>query len=336
MHTCHKDTIKLLSLRNFNSYKMKTVILKEAGSVQNLQFTEMERPTLPADGVLVKVASISINPVDVKARTYDGVLGWIFGEERPIILGWDISGAVVETGKDVTGFKIGDEVFGMVNFFGNGKAYAEYVASPAKHLALKPKNTTHQQAAASTMAASTAYQALVDVAKIKKGNKVLIHGASGGVGHFAVQVAKYFGAYVIGTSSAKNRDFVLSLGADEHIDYIKENFAEKVQDADIVLDTIQGETLLHSVDAVRSGGIIVTLPSPEIQQEAKEKANAKQVNIEFMMVASKNETITAIARLLEKGALKPHLYKTFPFEEIAKAHIEVETNRVVGKVVVNI
>ncbi|UMQ41422.1 NADP-dependent oxidoreductase [Chryseobacterium sp. Y16C] len=315
---------------------MKAVILKEAGSVGNLQFAEVEKPALQNDEVLVKVASVSINPVDVKARAYDGVLGWIFGEERPVILGWDISGEVVETGNGVTDFKIGVQVFGMVNFFGNGKAYAEYVASPSKHLALKPKNTTYQQAAASAMAASTAYQALVDVAKIKKGDKVLIHGASGGVGHFAVQIAKHFGAYVIGTSSAKNRDFVLSLGADQHVDYITENFAEKVQDADIVLDTIQGETLLHSVDAVRPGGIIVTLPTPEISQEVKEKADMKQVNIAFMMVASKKETITAVAQLLEQEALKPHIHKTFPFEEIAKAHLEVETNRVVGKVVINI
>ncbi|OWK97029.1 oxidoreductase [Kaistella haifensis DSM 19056] len=315
---------------------MKAVILKEAGSVENFQFAEIEKPTVQSDEVLVKVVSVSINPVDVKARAYDGVLGWIFGEERPVILGWDISGEVVETGKDVTDFKIGDHVFGMVNFFGNGKAYAEYVASPASHLALKPENVTHQQAATSSMVASTAYQALVDVAKIKKDDKVLIHGASGGVGHSAVQIAKHFGAYVIGTSSAKNKAFVLSLGADEHVDYTSENFAEKVQDADIVLDTIQGETLLNSVDAVRSNGIIVTLPTPEIPQEVKEKADKKQVNIEFLMVASKNETIKAIAQLLDKGALKPHIHKTFPFEEIAKAHLEVETNRVVGKVVVNI
>lgn len=315
---------------------MKAVILKEAGSVETLQFAEIEKPTVQSDEVLVKVVSVSINPVDVKARAYDGVLDWIFGEERPVILGWDISGEIEETGKDVTDFKVGDQVFGMVNFFGNGKAYAEYVVSPASHLALKPENVTHQQAVASSMVASTAYQALVDVAKIKKGDKVLIHGASGGVGHSAVQIAKHFGAYVIGTSSAKNRDFVLSLGADEHIDYTSENFVEKVQDADIVLDTIQGETLLNSVDVVRSNGIIVTLPTPEIPQEIKEKADKKQVNIEFLMVASKNETIKAIAQLLEKGALKPHIHKTFSFEEIGKAHLEVETNRVVGKVVVNI
>lgn len=315
---------------------MKAFILKEAGSIENLQLTEIEKPTIKADEVLVKVVSISINPVDVKARTYDGVLQWIFGEERPVILGWDISGTVVETGNAVTDFVIGDEVFGMVNFFGKGNAYAEYVASPASHLGLKPKNTSHQQAAAATMVAITAYQSLVDVAKIKKNDKVLIHAASGGVGHFAVQIAKYFGAYVIGTSSSKNKDFVLSLGADEHLDYNKENFIGKLSDFDIVLDTIQGETLLSSIAIVKPNGIIVTLPSPEISQEIKDKALEKQINIEFMMVASKNETINAIAHLLEIEAIKSNIHKMFPFEEVGKAHLEVETNRVIGKVVVTL
>lgn len=315
---------------------MKAFILKEAGGIENLQFTEIEKPTIKPDEVLVRVSSISINPVDVKARAFEGVLTWIFGEQRPVILGWDISGEVAELGKNVTEFKIGDEVFGMINFFGNGKAYAEFVASPQSHLAPKPKNITHQEAAASTLVTITAYQALVDVAKIKKGDKVLIHGASGGVGHMAVQIAKHFGAHVIGTSSAKNKDFVLSIGADEHIDYANEDFRDKVQHADIVIDTVQGDTLLHSVDIVRPNGIIVTIASPEIPQEVIDKASKKRVNVEFMMVASKKETITAIADLLSKGFLKPNIYKVFPFNEIGKAHTEVETNRVVGKVVVNI
>lgn len=315
---------------------MNAIILNEAGGVDNLKFVEAEKPTIKKDEVLVKVVSISVNPVDVKARAYDGVLNWIFGEKRPVVLGWDISGEIIEVGEDVTEFKIGNEVFGMVNFFGNGSAYAEYVASPKSHLALKPKNTTYQQAAASTMVASTAYQALVDVAKIKKGDKVLVHGASGGVGHMAVQIAKYFGAYVIGTSSAKNRDFVLSLGADEHIDYVNDDFTKKVTELDIVIDTVQGDTLLNSVDVVKPNGIVVTLPSPEIPQEVQDKAEQNQVNIEFMMVASKNETINAIADLLSKGALKPHIHKTFSFDEMTKAHLKVESNSVVGKVVVNV
>lgn len=315
---------------------MKAVILNEAGSVENLQLAEIDKPVIGNDEVLVKVVSISINPVDVKSRAYEGVLNWIFEEKRPVILGWDISGEVVETGKNATDFKKGDEVFGMVNFFGKGNAYAEYVAAPAAHLALKPQNINHQQAAAASMAASTAYQALVDVAKIKKGNKVLVHAASGGVGHFAVQMAKYFGAYVIAVSSGKNKEFVLSLGADEHIDYTTENFHEKVQDVDIVIDTLQGKTLSDSVDIVKENGIIVTLPSPEIPEDIADKARERNVNIEFMMVESKKETTEAIAGLLKEGVLKPFVYKTFPFEDLAMAHLEVETNRVAGKVIVNL
>ena len=128
----------------------------------------------------------------------------------------------------------------------------------------------------------------------------------------------------------------MSLGADEHIDYANENLTEKVSEADIVIDTIQGDTLLNSVDVVKPNGIIVTLPSPEIPQEVKDKAEQKQVNIEFMMVGSKKETIVAIANLLSKETLKPHIHKTFTFDEMGKAHLEVETNRVVGKVVVNV
>lgn len=315
---------------------MKAVIVNEAGGVENLQFTEIDKPVIGNDEVLVKVVSVSINPVDVKSRAYEGVLNWIFEEKRPVILGWDISGEVVETGKSVTDFKPGDEVFGMVNFFGKGNAYAEYVAAPAAHLALKPQNITHQKAAAASMAASTAYQALVDVAGIKKGSKVLIHAASGGVGHFAVQIAKYFGAYVIGISSGKNKEFVLSLGSDEHIDYTTENFYEKVQDVDIVIDTLQGKALSDSVDIVKENGIIITLPTPEIPEDIADKARQKKVNIQFMMVQSKKETAEAIAGLLKQEALKPFVYKTFPFEDIALAHLEVETSRVAGKVIVNL
>lgn len=315
---------------------MKAVIVNEAGGVENLQFTEIDKPVIGNDEVLVKVVSVSINPVDVKSRAYEGVLNWIFEEKRPVILGWDISGEVVETGKSVTDFKPGDEVFGMVNFFGKGNAYAEYVAAPAAHLALKPQNITHQQAAAASMAASTAYQALVDVAGIKKGSKVLVHAASGGVGHFAVQMAKHFGAYVIGISSGKNKEFVLSLGADEHIDYTTENFYEKVQDADIIIDTLQGKALSDSVDIVKENGIIITLPTPEIPEDIALRARQKKVNIEFMMVQSKKETAEAIVGLLKLEALKPFVYKTFPFEDIALAHLEVETSRVAGKVIVNL
>lgn len=313
---------------------MKAIYLNEVGGVDLLQYVEVAKPIIKSTEVLIAVKAISINPVDVKARAYDGVKQWIFGEQSPVILGWDIAGTITEVGAEVTTLKVGDEVFGMVNFFGQGNAYAEYVAAPATHLGLLPKEVSFTEGAAVAMVGSTAYQALVDVAKVKQGDKVLVHAASGGVGHMAVQIAKAYGAYVIGTSSAKNKDFVLSVGADEHLDYTTSVLKEAVNEVDIVIDTIQGNTLVESVAVVRTGGIIVTLPSPEISEEAMILAKDKGVTIAFMMVESKQETIEALAQLMSKGLIKPTIAQVFPFEEMAQAHLAVETNRIVGKVVV--
>ncbi|WP_073552138.1 NADP-dependent oxidoreductase [Elizabethkingia meningoseptica] len=315
---------------------MKAFLLDTAGDVENLYQAEIEIPIIKSNEVLVKVASISINPVDVKARRNDGVLSWLFADQRPVILGWDIAGEIAEVGKDVTDFKFGDRVFGMVNFFGTGKAYAEYVAAPADHLALIPSGTSYQETAATTLAASTAYQALTEIGKVKEGDRVLIHAASGGVGHYAVQIAKHLGAHVIGTSSAKNKDFVLSLGADEHVDYTKEDIRDVIKDVDVVLDGIAGETLLNSLDIVKENGTVITLPSADIPEETLEKAAQRNVNLQFFLVDSKKETIRTIAQLLETKALKPHIHQEFSFSEMGKAHAEVETGRVVGKVIVNI
>ncbi len=315
---------------------MKTIIISNAGGVENLTHKELPKPIIQNDEVLIKVKAISINPVDVKARKNEGVLDWIFGNERPITLGWDISGQIVEVGSDVQGFKLNDEAFGMINFIGNGKAYAEYVAVPFNQLALKPSNVSHEAAAASTLAALTAFQALVENGKIKKGSKVLIHGASGGVGHFAVQIAKEIGAYVIGTSSSKNTKFVLDLGADEHIDYEKESIIEKLTNIDFVLDTIGENVLTKSLEVMIDGGTIITLPSPEIPDELLEKAKSKNVNLSFMLVQSNGDDMNSIANLLDRGKLVPNIFKVFSFEDMNKAHLQVETNRTVGKVVVTL
>lgn len=323
---------------------MKAFILKEAGAAENLQLTEVPTPTIGNDEVLVQVKAISINPVDVKSRAYEGVLTWVAGEERPVILGWDISGTVVAKGKDVTNFEVGNEVFGMVNvnvlgtgtLLGLGKAYAEYVAAPASHLALKPNSISHIEATASTLAALTAWQALVDTAKIKKGDKVLIHAAAGGVGHFAVQIAKYFGAYVIGTSSAANKEFLLGLGADEHIDYKSQRFEDIIKDADIVLDTMAGDTLTRSIDTVKEGGIIVTIPSSDVPQQDIDLAKKKGIQLEFVLVKSNGDDMERIASLLENGDIKAHVQQTFRFEDMILAHKEVEKWRTRGKIVVEI
>ncbi len=315
---------------------MKAIRLKEAGHVDNFEYLELPKPKIKEDEVLVKTNALSVNPVDYKARANEATLTWLFNEERPVILGWDLSGTIKEIGSKVSGFKIDDAVFGMVNFPGKGNAYADYVAVPASHLTLKPKSISHQEAAAATLAALTAWQTLVTSGNVQKGHKVLIHGASGGVGHYAVQIAKYFGCYVIGTSSEKNKKFVLENGADQHIDYTKVNFEEVLSDIDFVLDAIAGSTIEKSIKITRSGGSIVTIPSGNIPQEYLDKAKAKNVSLSFVLVKSSGEDMNIIADLLKKGIIKSHVSNQFDFDKMADAHLQLETGRTVGKVVVNV
>lgn len=311
---------------------MKAIVLKEFGGVENLVTADLPIPVLAGDEVLIQVKAISINPVDVKTRAGKGLAGRL-KEIKPLILGWDISGIVTEVGDAVLGIKKGDEVFGMVNFPGHGKAYAEYVAAPAAHVALKPSNITHTEAAAATLAALTAWQAMVTHAKVQPGAHVLIHAASGGVGHYAVQLAKHLGANVTGTSSGSNKDFVMSLGADLHINYKREILEEVAPHMDFVLDTIGGESIDHSLNVTKQGGTVISIPSG-LNETVVEKAKAKGVNGYFFLVQSNGEDMKHIADLLEKGVLKSTVSKTFPLDQIAEAHLAVESGRTVGKVVV--
>jgi NADPH:quinone reductase-like Zn-dependent oxidoreductase len=311
---------------------MKAIILNGPGPVENLIIGDISTPAIADQEVLVQVRSISINPVDVKTRAGKGVYGRL-KEISPIIIGWDISGIVTESGSDL--FKAGDEVFGMVNFPGHGKAYAEYVAVPADQLTLKPANITHEDAAAATLAALTAFQAFHHHAQLKAGQKVLIHAAAGGVGHYAVQLAKLAGAYVIGTSSAENKDFVLSLGADEHIDYKAVKFEEVLNDVDFVLDTVGGDNIDRSIDVLKKGGILISIPT-SIPESAAEKAKARGVNAFFALVQSSGEDMQQLAGFLEKGRLRSHVSQVFSFEEMGRAHLQVETGRTKGKVVVSL
>jgi NADPH:quinone reductase-like Zn-dependent oxidoreductase len=313
---------------------MKAIILKQPGGIENLIEENIDAPTVVDEEVLVQIKSISINPVDVKSRKGKGIYGRL-KEESKLILGWDISGIVVETSPSVTKFKKGDDVFGMVNFPGHGKAYAEFVAVKASDLALKPTNISHEEAAAATLAALTAYQALVKYATIKKGNRVLIHSAAGGVGHYAVQIAKYLGAYVIGTASAVNKNFITSIGADEHIDYQTKRFEEEICDVDFVLDTIGGDNIDRSLEVIKNGGAIISIPSG-LNAEVVEKAKARGITGSFMLVSSNGEDMEKLAELLQKGIIKSHVSAVFPFHEIGKAHLQVETGKTRGKVVVSV
>lgn len=314
---------------------MKAIVLKNFGGVENLEIQEVAKPSLSDNEVLVKVKAFSINPVDVKTRSGEALADTL-KDETPIILGWDISGIIVEVGKDVDTFNINDEVFGMINFVGHGKAYAEYVAVPAEQLALKPDNISHVEASATPLVALTAWQAFTHYGTLKPNDKVLIHGASGGVGHFAVLIAKHLGAYVIGTSSAKNRDFVLELGADEHIDYKTEKFEDRLINIDFVLETIGYDNFKKSVSVLRKNGTIINLPSGLTEDDEME-VNRKSLNACFFMaVYSSGKDMKIIADLLEKGIIKPHIHKVYDFNQIQEAHLQVETGTTKGKVVVKI
>ncbi len=313
---------------------MKAIVLQKAGGVENLRFTDLEKPEISASEVLVEVKAISINPVDYKIRSEEQGINMMFGEGRPVLLGWDIAGTVVSKGEKANQFEIGDRVFGMVNFPGAGNAYAEFVAAPETHLAKIPANISFEEAAASTLAALTALQVLQG--RIKKDDRVLIHAGSGGVGHFAIQIAKSMGAYVISTSSAKNRDFILSLGADEHIDYRTQKFEEVVNDIDFVLDGMGGEVLMNSVKVMRKGGSIISLPTPPpVIEEAQELAGGN-VSVSKLMVQSNGKDMETLATLLKDGTVKAHVSKTFPFVDMALAHNEIESGRTVGKIVVTL
>lgn len=311
---------------------MKAIILKDFGGVENFSIEELSLPPINETEVLVEVKAVSINPVDVKTRSGKAMAGRLKAE-NPVILGWDISGVVVQAGAKVTEFKAGDEVFGMVNFPGHGKAYAEFVAAPASHLALKPANITYEEAAAATLAALTAWQALNIHTKIKPNDRVLIHAAAGGVGHFAVQIAKHFGAYVIGTASAANKNFVLSLGANEHFDYKAQPFEDALDNIDLVLDTVGGTNIERSFEVVKRGGTVITLPS-NTSEGIVEKAKEKGINGFFFLVQSNGDDMKQIAGLLEKGVLKPHVSAVYSFNEIAEAHRQLESGSTRGKVVI--
>lgn len=313
---------------------MKAFVLHQPGAAQNLSLEEIAKPNPQQGEVLVKVKAISINPVDTKTREGKALYGQL-KDNLPLILGWDISGEVVEVGEGVEYFKPGDEVFGMVNFPGHGKAYAEYVAAPEKHLALKPANVSHNDAAAATLAALTAWQVLVNEAGIKPGDRVLIHAAAGGVGHYAVQIAKHVNAIVIGTASEANHEFLKMMGTDEEVDYKKHEVEDVVSNVDIVLDSLGEENVRKSLATLKDGGTIVSIlggATEAVQEEAK-KRNIVAKNY---LVHSSGQDQAKLADLMAKEMLRSHVSHVFSFEDLPKAHEQVETRKTKGKVVVTV
>ncbi|MFI9550120.1 NADP-dependent oxidoreductase [Nonomuraea endophytica] len=253
----------------------------------------------------------------------------------PFVVGWDVSGVVEAVGAGVTLYKPGDEVFGMLDYPRGAGAYAEYVAAPSRNFARKPVGTDHVRAAALPVAALTAWQALVDTADVRPGQRVLIHAAAGGVGHLAVQIAKARGAYVIGTASAAKHDFVRGLGADEVIDYTRTDFAEVVSDVDVVLNTVGGDYGPRSLPTLRSGGILISILFSH-SENMEPAAKARNIRLENLTVEADHAAITAIAKLAGEGLLRVEIDGVLPLEQAAEAHRRGETGRTTGKLVLTV
>ncbi|MFJ6632168.1 NADP-dependent oxidoreductase [Streptomyces sp. NPDC091376] len=306
---------------------MRAISQDEYGSPEVLREVRLPRPAPGPSQILVAVRAAGVNPTDWKHRA-----SGMFLNRLPLVLGWDVSGVVEAVGYGVTLFKPGDEVFGMLPYpYGVG-AHAEFVTGPARAFTHKPAAVDHVQAGALPLAALTARQAIVDTADVRPGQRVLIHAAAGGVGHLAVQIAKSLGAYVIGTASAPKHDFLRSLGADEVIDYRTTDFVDAVQDIDMVLDPLSGETRARSLDVLRPGGVLVSLLPGDAPDEA-ERAARLGVRVETLLVEADHAGMRAVAELVEAGRLRAHIEATFPLAEAAKAHALGETDRTTGKIV---
>ncbi|MFE3169033.1 NADP-dependent oxidoreductase [Streptomyces sp. NPDC059224] len=310
-----------------NVNTMRAVSQDVLGGPEVLKVIEAARPRPRPNEVLVRVRAAGLNPTDWKHRENGGFLG-----DPPFVLGWDVSGTVEETGIGVAAFKPGDEVFGMVPYpFGHG-THAEYAIVPARALVRKPAGIDHVQAGALPLVSLTAWQALVENADIQPGQRVLVHAAAGGVGHVAVQIAKARGAYVIGTASAAKHDFLREIGVDEPVDYRSVDVTETVRDADVVLDTLGGDTSVASLRVLRPGGILVSI-LPVGSAELYEEAERLGVRAVRMLVDADRAGMRAVADLVERGQLRATVAGTFPLTDAAKAHEVGGTGRTTGKLV---
>ena len=305
---------------------MKAIRIHQYGGPEVLAEVETQRPAASADEVLIKVHAAAINPVDSKMRA--GHMKAFFPLTFPATLGRDVSGTVEEAGSKVTQFKRGDEVYALVQ----GGGYAEFVVAKADVVAKKPRTIDHVHAAAVPVAGVTALQALVDVAQLKAGQKVLIHAAAGGVGNFAVQLAKAKGAYVVGTASTKNQKFLNDLGVDQPVDYQKTRFEEAVRDVDVVLDTVGGETQERSFKVLKKGGILVSI----VQPPSQESATKYGVRAVFYGGQASASNLAEIAKLIDDGKLKTVVETVLPLTDARRAHELIETGHTRGKIVLKV
>lgn len=332
---------------------MKAFILERYGNKDRVRAGEMPEPELRDDDVLVQIHAAGVNPLDSKIR--DGEFKLILPYRLPLILGNDLAGVVVRVGSRVRQFQPGDEVYARPDADRIG-TFAEFISIKETSLAHKPKNLSMEEAASIPLIGLTAWQALIEMAKLKKGQKVLIHAGSGGVGAFAIQLAKHVGATVATTTSTANVDWVKGLGADIVIDYRKSDFENILKDYDVVLNSLGGDTLKKSLQVLKPGGRLISISGPPDPAFAKEhgassflrlvmrllsyriRKNAKRhrVNYSFLFMKASGKQLREIATLIESGAIRPVVERIFPFESTKEAMAYVETGRAKGKVVVKV
>lgn len=306
---------------------MKAVRIHSFGGPDVLTVEDVPTPD-PGEGeVLVKVEAASVNPVDFKIRS--GEFKPV-GLQIPVTLGRDVSGVVERVGRGVSDFKPGDEVYALLDRDHGG--YAEYTVASREGLARKPQHIDHIHAAAVPLAATTAWQGLFDHGNLRPGERVLIHGAAGGVGHFAVQFAKERGAYVIATARIDDHDLLLRLGADEVIDYRTERFEERAKDIDLVLDLVAGDTQERSWNVLKDGGRLVSTLKPPSHDQAKQHHAVGEV---FMAQPNRNE-LSEIARLIDEGKVEVFVQQTMPLADVRRAHDHLEHDHIRGKVVLEV
>ena len=308
---------------------MKAVVIHEYGGAEVLKYEDVPQPEPKQDQLRIRVIAAGVNPVDGMIRS-----GMFDKEGRrafPVILGGDISGVVEKVGSEITRFKPGDPVFAYVSLDNSG-GYAQYAVVTEREAAPKPKSLTYVEAAAVPIVALTAWQALIDTAKLKAGQTVLIHGGSGGVGSFAIQIAKAHGAKVIATASTVNQELLKQLGADVVIDYTKQNFENIAKDVDVVLDSIGKDTLARSYEVMKKGGIIVSLVArPDPAELAKHGIRGEALSVD-----PNSDELSEIGKLIDEKKINVIVSQTFPLSEARKAQEQVATGHTRGKIVLKV
>ena len=306
---------------------MKAVVAHEYGAPQVLKFENVPRPEPREDEALVRVIASSVNPAD--PLTLSGKYAREFGTHLPLIPGYDIAGVVEKTGANVTKLKVGDAIYGYPTF---GGGWADYVTVKEYEVAAKPKSLNFVETAAVPMGALTAWQALIDVAKLHAGQTILIHGGSGGVGNFAVQIAKARGAHVIATASTANQDLLKQLGADVAVDYTKTKFEDVARNVDAVLDPVGKETLARSYGVVKRGGIVMSLVAlPDRAELAKRGIHGAAISVH-----PDAGDLAEIAALIDAGKIKPIVTQILPLSEAITAQQQAATHHTRGKIVLRI